>query len=98
MKQNNQPKTKLRRPDVPKTRTDGAVTHVRQEFNTALKVNGRSTLASRHEIRGVIDEAHDGLVEAVNTDDREALKTALTTLAVLSIFALACVEAETISW
>ncbi len=63
-----------------------------------LDEKGRGTLASRHEILGIIEEEHHELVMAVHQGAMAELEAELTDRAVACLFGIACIKAGTMDW
>ena len=63
-----------------------------------LAQKGYGTLASRHEILGMITEEHQELVEAVRAGGFGEVYSELQDIAVGCVFAMACIASEKVDW
>jgi NTP pyrophosphatase (non-canonical NTP hydrolase) len=63
-----------------------------------LEEKGWGTLASTHEILGVINEEHAELIEAVKSNNRAAVRDEILDIAVACHFAIACIDSGTLDW
>ena len=75
-----------------------AVKDLTNKLNYRLNQKGYGTFSSRHEILGVIQEEHNELIEAVTNLDLSEIKQELLDIAVGAIFAIACINEETLDW
>jgi hypothetical protein len=75
-----------------------SLSQIGQKTEYRLVQKGHGTLASSHEILGVVSEEYHELVEAVKKNDREALKEELLDIAVACHFAVACIDSGTLDW
>ncbi len=62
------------------------------DWRIAQKGNG--AFASLHELRGVLDEEYDELMEALHLKDLAQIEHELKDLAVAALFGLACLRAR----
>lgn len=77
---------------------DGAMHTVKIMLEHRLEQKGRGTLASRHEILGVVTEEMRELEKAVEVKPLKDVSDELVDIAVGCIFGLACINARAVDW
>jgi len=76
-----------------------ATSHVMSELAHQLDIKGRGTLASKHEIYGIIAEEILELLCAIQANEPlEKVQKELQQIAVACIFGDACITAKTVDW
>lgn len=73
-----------------------ALENVEQWFESKIIQKGEGSLVSLNELRGALDEKVSEVKEAIKKGDRPGLYVELLDLTAGCIFALACLEAETL--
>lgn len=63
-----------------------------------LKEKGYGTWTSRHEILGMIEEEKYELTKAVHEEGFDGIKRELLDIAVGCVFAIACIDEDTLDW
>lgn len=67
-------------------------------LSNRLQQKGRGTFASRHELKGIIDEEIEELHLAVRSESMERVFDELGDLAVGAVFGMACIAAKKLDW
>jgi NTP pyrophosphatase (non-canonical NTP hydrolase) len=70
------------------------IAHTKEE----IKKKGCGTFASTHEILGVIAEEYHELVDAVRSNKVADVEEELLDITTACLFAIACINANTIDW
>lgn len=77
---------------------DAAIRQIEIWLKKRVIEKGRGTFSSSHEIRGVIDDEFDELKEAFNERDMNQIYWELRDIAVGCVFAMACIQQDTLDW
>jgi phosphoribosyl-ATP pyrophosphohydrolase len=77
---------------------DSAFDAFDSKLHEVLFKKGLGTFASKHEILGSMTEEYNEVINAVHTKDNENLQEELLDVAVVAIFGLACLKANTVDW
>lgn len=75
-----------------------AIDQLKEHLVSILVDKGTKTFASRHEVMGLLLEEFNELERANHKDDNKEFKYELLDLAATSIFAIACVDQDTMDW
>ena len=75
-----------------------AIASLEAELDRRLDEKGSGTFASTHEILGVLTEEHTELIEAVRSNAVSDVRKELLDIAVGCVFAVACIDAQTVDW
>lgn len=86
------------RKQVPNAHVDEAIMKLRNKLYSRLEEKGNGTLASTHEILGIIEEEHDELKEAVRSNRSELVMRELLDIAVACVFGYACIDKGHVDW
>lgn len=86
------------RTQITQEQIDKVVEAFKLNLQERLRQKGFGTLASSHEISGVITEEYHEMLEAVEKNNTESLRWELMDIAVGAIFGVACIDANTIDW
>ena len=86
------------RPRVPIGFRRDAIVSLEAELDRNLDENGTGTFASTHEILGVLTEEYTKLIAAVRSNEVSDVRKKLLALAVGCVFAVACIDAQTLDW
>jgi NTP pyrophosphatase (non-canonical NTP hydrolase) len=89
----------MEREEITPYKIEKSVDFVKDRLNKTLEKKGYGTLASTHEILGVLEEEMHELLLAIhgNAVDDEVAEE-LADIAVGAIFAIACIGSQTIDW
>ncbi len=82
---------------------DGQIEKANKELNEhlykVLSRKGRGTFSSSHEALGILEDERSELVKAIQEkQDNTFIKHELLDLAVTALFAVACINSETMEW
>jgi hypothetical protein len=86
------------RKQLSESQIEKAVELTIDKLNYRLTQKGAGTFASRHEILGVITEEYNELVGASHGKDHGRIVDELLDIAVGCIFAVACLNENTVDW
>jgi len=71
----------------------------KDHMDLTLQNKGRHTFASKHEVLGVLEEERHELVRAIHENEpANKVRGELLDLAIVCIFAAACIDADTLEW
>lgn len=99
MAETQKPSDKKHRKQITKRQVRNAVIETQTKLKRRLNnEKGWGTWLSRHEILGFAEEERFELCQAVHSDSLEDVKEELLDLAVGCIFAVACINADTLDW
>lgn len=88
----------MERTQITKEQVEAAVEAFRKKLYWRLQQKGWGTLASTHEIAGVLGEEHNEMMKALEDNDEVEFKKELLDIAVGAVFGYACAEAKTLDW
>lgn len=88
----------MKRTQLMKGDINSAVIDMVTKLNARIQQKGYGSLASTHEIRGMIDEEYNELRDAMHKKDAEAIAEELLDVAVGAIVGYACIKARTVEW
>lgn len=88
----------MSREQIDTLRLDGAMTMLEDQLLFRLGEKGYGTFASSHEILGIVAEEYTELIEAVRSNKKENVKNELLDIAVACVFAVACMEQNSLDW
>lgn len=88
----------MARKEILKEKVDGAKQQLNDHLIKILTKKGTKTFASRHEIMGLLLEEFNELERANHKDDNNEFKYELLDLAATAIFAIACLDQNTLDW
>jgi NTP pyrophosphatase (non-canonical NTP hydrolase) len=87
-----------KRPKITHLQRIAAVEVLKQRLIERLQEKGYGTMASRHEVLGMMVEEYDELIEAVRSDSLAEVRAELLDIAVGAVFSLACIDAGLLEW
>ena len=90
--------TRHLRPQIEDGQINMAMAATKTAIAACLAHKGRGSFLSSHEILGALAEEFDELKDAVREDDLKQIAKELLDIAGGAVFALACVNAETMHW
>jgi len=88
----------MARKSIEQVYVNKAIAQLKEHLIKILDRKGTKTFASRHEVMGLLLEEFNELERANHKDDDVEFKYELLDLAATAIFAIACVEQETMDW
>jgi hypothetical protein len=88
----------MARREILKENIERAISQLNDHLSGILTRKGTKTFASRHEIMGLLLEEFNELERANHKDDNEEFKYELLDLAATAIFAIACLDQNTLDW
>jgi hypothetical protein len=88
----------MARAEINKENIGGAIIQLNEHLSKILVKKGTKTFASRHEVMGLLLEEFNELERANHKDDNDEFKYELLDLAATAIFAIACVDQDTMDW
>lgn len=71
---------------------------LREKLLFRLNTKGWGTMASSHEILGIIEEERKELTDAIQANDPAAIRHELLDVAVACVFGEICMAEETVDW
>jgi hypothetical protein len=71
---------------------------VLQRLDERLVEKGMGTWLSRHEIQGFTTEEYHELIDAVHKGSLQDVRSELVDMAVGCLFAVTCIDSETLDW
>lgn len=86
------------RPKITRLELEKAKKEIFAKLEYRLEEKGYGAWLSRHEILGIITEEYDEVIDAVTCGDITDVKEELKDVAVGCLFAIACINAETLDW
>ena len=98
MNLSKKPSDKVHRPQISKAKVLNAVLETRQQLLNRLEQKGYGAWLSRHELLGFLTEEYLEAAEAVHSGTSSDIKSELMDIAVGCIFAIACINNETLDW
>lgn len=99
------PQRSVGRPSVPQEELDAACVAVEQGLFERIQRHGDGTLASRHELLGVLTEEFHEVIDAIHRKDSitrqpdaQAIREELIDVAVTCLFGIACIDNKSLEW
>lgn len=86
------------RKSIDQNNVSNAINQLKEHLIKILSRKGTKTFASRHEVMGLLLEEFNELERANHKDDNDEFKYELLDLAATAIFAIACVDQDTMDW
>lgn len=86
------------RQEITQEQVNEGLTDFRKKMTIRLEQKGMGTLASSHEILGIINEEVYEMEMAVHKNDLEGLQEELLDIAVGAIFGYICLKNKTVDW
>lgn len=86
------------RESIDQDNVSNAINQLNEHLIKILSKKGTKTFASRHEVMGLLLEEFNELERANHKDDNDEFKYELLDLAATAIFAIACVDQDTMDW
>ena len=86
------------RPQIAFTRVEDAHKKVMTKMRARLEEKGSGAWLSRHEILGFVTEEYDELITAVHGESKDRIREELLDIAVACVFAIACIDSDTLDW
>ncbi len=88
----------MSRKQITEQELDNAIFNIRFKLFKRLEEKGYGAFVSRHEVLGVITEEYTELIEAVEGKSLDEVKSEIVDIVVGGIFALACIDSNTLDW
>ena len=86
------------RPEISVEAVDSVIDELSSKIHQRLRENGYHTLASTHEILGILEEERIELIDAVKGNIFSDVEHELYDIAVGALFGIACLQAGELDW
>ena len=88
----------IKRKQIDLKLVEASINNLKDKIEFRLKEKGKGTLASKHEIVGIITEEYYEMIEATHLNNLFDFENELMDIAVGCIFGIACIKAGTLDW